>query len=164
MSKISPKLKRIWGRFFDKEYRDGYISDAISDRIAIQIASLRQDRGWTQTQLAEKIGTQQTAICRHESGENAPTLSTLKKIASAYDVALVVKFVPFSEFLSGESEPIDRPIPSFSEDGMKETSVPRLISVSTKNPTWFSMAGDRDIRHHNRVSSASYKQREYTVQ
>lgn len=37
------------------------------------IKRLRDRRGWTQLQLAQKIGVEQSTICRWERGDTQPT-------------------------------------------------------------------------------------------
>jgi transcriptional regulator with XRE-family HTH domain len=65
---------------------------------------MRESRGWTQTVLAEKLGTTQNAISRLENPRSSPaTIPTLKRIAETFDVALIVKFAPFSEFVGSIS-------------------------------------------------------------
>lgn len=52
----------------------------------------REKRGITQAELAKKIGTKQPALSRLEGGRfTKATLETLKKIADALDMKLVVK-------------------------------------------------------------------------
>jgi ribosome-binding protein aMBF1 (putative translation factor) len=50
----------------------------------------RTNRGWSQTQLAEAIGSRQPVISRLEQGNGNPSLSTLQKIARALDLSLQV--------------------------------------------------------------------------
>jgi ribosome-binding protein aMBF1 (putative translation factor) len=50
----------------------------------------RIKRGWSQTQLAEAIGSRQPVISRLEQGESNPSLLTLQKIASALNLSLKV--------------------------------------------------------------------------
>jgi ribosome-binding protein aMBF1 (putative translation factor) len=50
----------------------------------------RINRGWSQTQLAEAIGSRQPVISRLEQGNGNPSLSTLQKIAKALDLSLQV--------------------------------------------------------------------------
>ena len=116
VSKISVKLKNLWASFSDKTYRDDFVSDTIDDSLGVQIYCLREERGWTQHQLATLVGTAQSGICRWEAGDAPRTITSLKKLASAFDVALVVKFVPFSAFLRGDGEPIDQTVPKFDDD------------------------------------------------
>ena len=54
------------------------------------IISHRLKRGWSQTQLAEAIGSRQPVISRLERGEGNPSLQTLHKIAKALDLSLQV--------------------------------------------------------------------------
>ena len=58
-----------------------------------QIARLRIQRGLTQAQLAELVGTQQPSIARLENGSSIPSLSFLHKIASALNARIEVRLV-----------------------------------------------------------------------
>jgi transcriptional regulator with XRE-family HTH domain len=61
---------------------------------------MRDNEPWSQQELAEKVGMTQNRISLLENPYKAkPTLTTLKRIAAAFDVALVVRFVPFSELV-----------------------------------------------------------------
>ena len=84
----------------DKAFRGQFVSDQPGGFLPIQIRRLRERRGWTQAQLAEKAGTQQVVVSRWENPDNKGiTLNTLKRLAGAFDVALMVRFAPFSEFI-----------------------------------------------------------------
>lgn len=50
----------------------------------------RIKRGWSQTQLAEAIGSRQPVISRLERGDANPSLQTLRRIAKALDLSLKV--------------------------------------------------------------------------
>jgi transcriptional regulator with XRE-family HTH domain len=54
--------------------------------MAIRIKSLRERRGMTQAQLAEKAGVSRTYLARLETARQDPTLSTLEKLAKALGV------------------------------------------------------------------------------
>lgn len=54
------------------------------------IIDQRIKRGWSQTQLADAIGSRQPVISRLERGEGNPSLQTLRKIAKALDLSLQV--------------------------------------------------------------------------
>jgi transcriptional regulator with XRE-family HTH domain len=51
---------------------------------------LRMDAGLTQAELANRMGTAQSAIARMESGGVRPILETLEKLANALGKDLVV--------------------------------------------------------------------------
>jgi transcriptional regulator with XRE-family HTH domain len=55
-----------------------------------QVARLRIQRGITQQQLAERIGTTQTSISRLESGQSPPSLSFLQRVVDALGGELTV--------------------------------------------------------------------------
>ena len=50
----------------------------------------RMKRGFTQADLARKLGTKQSAIARFESGSYNPTLTFLSRVAGALDAHLKV--------------------------------------------------------------------------
>lgn len=61
---------------------------------AIQaIIDARVKRGMTQKELAEKMGTTQSAISRLEGGSVSPTIDFLSKLADATDTRLDIRFI-----------------------------------------------------------------------
>jgi ribosome-binding protein aMBF1 (putative translation factor) len=52
----------------------------------------RINKGLTQKQLAQKIGTKQSAIARLESGRTNPSILFLKKLAQALNSNLQIRF------------------------------------------------------------------------
>jgi transcriptional regulator with XRE-family HTH domain len=85
----------------NKKYRDAYVLEHVKNSIPNQIRALREEREWKQSELGEKAGKQQHGIARLEDPRIGHKLSikTLLELASAFDVALLVKFVPFSRLL-----------------------------------------------------------------
>ncbi len=84
----------------DKAYRDAFVSDEIDVGLPIQLRSMREKRGWKQSYVAEQTGTKQPRITLMEkAGYGNFSLNTLKKMASLFDVGLVVSFVPWSEMI-----------------------------------------------------------------
>lgn len=67
----------------DKAVKRKY--DELGPEFALAETLIRQriEKGFTQAQLAKKIGTKQSAISRLESGAYNPTLEVLKKVARA---------------------------------------------------------------------------------
>lgn len=121
MSRITRKLKRIWERIFDKEYRENYMEEVVFSDIAAQVFSIRQHRGWTQSMLAEKIGVGQSKISAIESRNHNISLKTLLKISNALDIALDVKLVSFSDFVRAVAVPKQKKaIVSFDDDSLPE--------------------------------------------
>ncbi len=84
----------------DKEYRDAYAARHITTGIAQQIRALREQRGWSQAELGQRVGKPQSVISRLENPRYGKlNLQTLLELASAFDVALFVRFVSFSDLL-----------------------------------------------------------------
>jgi ribosome-binding protein aMBF1 (putative translation factor) len=70
----------------------GWFFAAIADRVAER----RLERGLSQRELAERVGTTQSAIARLERGGRPPRIDTLLNIADALDCELVVELRPRS--------------------------------------------------------------------
>ena len=102
-----------------KEHRSAYVASQINIGIPFQIRALRKQREWDQKKLAEDTGMLQPRISAIESpGYGSMTIETLQRLANAFDVALVVKFAPFSELLrsSNRFSPDDFSVPKFEDE------------------------------------------------
>lgn len=68
--------------------------------LGMKIAALREERGWTQEQLADRVGMPQSSVARYERAARTPSLGTLWRLATALDAEFVigprfsVRFVP----------------------------------------------------------------------
>jgi predicted transcriptional regulator len=62
--------------------------------IAQDVAERRQQLGYSQRELAELVGTTQSAIARLERGGRPPRIDTLLRIADALDCDLAVELRP----------------------------------------------------------------------
>jgi transcriptional regulator with XRE-family HTH domain len=107
-------------KFQDKEYRDSFVQEFIFSRIPLKIRAIRDKRRMSQADLGEKARVAQAWVSKLEDPNYGRlTLSTLLKIASAFDCGLSVDFVPFSRILNDatslSSESFN--VPSFVEDG-----------------------------------------------
>jgi predicted transcriptional regulator len=68
---------------------------AINAEIARKIYELRAKAGLTQQELAKRVGTSKSAICRLEDADyEGHSLSMLKRIAEALDKRVEIRFVP----------------------------------------------------------------------
>jgi len=85
----------------DKEYRDLYVAEHIRTGIAFQIRAMREDREWTQSELGQRAEgmAQETISLLEDPDYGRLTLRTLRRLASALDVALIVRFTPFSDLV-----------------------------------------------------------------
>jgi ribosome-binding protein aMBF1 (putative translation factor) len=89
------KVAKEW--FKDPEFVREY--DALGEEFALASALIgaRAHAGLTQEELAERMGTSQSAIARLESGRSRPSTTTLAKLAAATGTKLRVSFVPDDE-------------------------------------------------------------------
>ena len=62
------------------------------EALARNLIGYRIEHGLTQAQLAKRVGTSHSAISRIESGHHAATPETLRKLATALDMRLVIGF------------------------------------------------------------------------
>jgi transcriptional regulator with XRE-family HTH domain len=128
-------------KLHNKKYRDAFVSSRVSNTLALQIRTMRQERGWSQAYLAELLGTSQNAVYRLENPQyGKPSLTTLKRLASIFDVGLAVWFIPFSKLvdrimnLSTE----DILVPSFDAD----PGFHKKIAASAQVQTTIAMANN----------------------
>ena len=88
---------RLQKEFKDKEYAHAYVDEFLNASIATQIKVLREQRKWDQKELATKSGMKQPRISLLENiNYSMWSISTLKKLAEAFDVTLKVSFESFS--------------------------------------------------------------------
>lgn len=132
-SELISKFKKLES----KNFRHAYMNDHIRIGIATQIKLLRIKAGMTQADLADAIGSKQAVISRLEDPDGGSVnLSTLLKIAKAFDVSLISKFVPFSKFLDEAKKitPAELTATNFTEEYTKiqEDSVKSVLSFITQ--------------------------------
>lgn len=93
--------KRALTKLRSKAYRDAYVGSFSRENIANQIRHLREQRDMTQAELAKESGKRQSQISRLENTSYGRlTLQSLLDLAAAFDVALLIRFLPLDEFLT----------------------------------------------------------------
>ncbi len=97
---MNSKQEQMWENLNDTDFRRQFIDAHVDEGIAFQIRSLRNKRGENQLELAEKFGMKQSLVSAWENPNYGKyTLRTLKALAKAFDVGLIVRFVPFSTMI-----------------------------------------------------------------
>jgi len=116
ISSISKKLIEKLGR---KAYRAAYVGEHVRRGIAAQIRAMRDQRGWNQGKLSAELGKPQSVVSRLEDPSYGKvTVQTLLEVAATFDVALQIRFVPFSSFLQQTRDVSTRSmqVVSFNDD------------------------------------------------
>ena len=109
------KKERLLEQLKNKEYRDAFVAEMISTGIPFQLRALRKQRNWSQQKMSEETGMMQERISVLEDPNYGKlTLTTLKKVASALNIGLLVRFVPISDLVKWELK--------LSSDSLKASS------------------------------------------
>jgi transcriptional regulator with XRE-family HTH domain len=87
-----------------KEYRHAFTEESIRSRLTAQIRGIREQRRWDYKAFAKELDRKLAWAYRLEDpNETLPTIPTLLEVAEAFDIALDVRFLPFSKFLDDVS-------------------------------------------------------------
>ena len=82
------EIKAKWMK--NPEFKKAYDELEFEFQIIDALISKRIREGLTQKELAEKVGTKQSAIARFESGQYNPSLNFISKLSKALDLRLTV--------------------------------------------------------------------------
>ncbi len=122
---IANKREQIWESLRDQEFRKQLIDEHISVGIAFQIRGLRERQNLKQAELAEHLGVKQPLVSSWENPNYGKyTLKTLRDLAKAFDVGLLVRFVPFGTLVDwtvGLTSDVIAPL-SFDEEQYHPTT------------------------------------------
>lgn len=86
--------------FSDPHFRKAYKWAAVKNQVAFQIRATRKQRGISQEEMAEALGTAQSAISRLESPDYGKmTIETLLKISDLFETGIWIEFLAYDDFL-----------------------------------------------------------------
>jgi transcriptional regulator with XRE-family HTH domain len=92
--------KDLLNKLQDPAYRSEFVSNEVDIGLPMQLRAMREKRGWKQSFVAEQTGTKQPRFSLMEKpGYGKFSLNTLKKLATLFDVGLIVSFVPWGEMI-----------------------------------------------------------------
>jgi len=129
---INPKLIED---LKNKDFRRSYLASMIATTRAYQIDALRRKHKLTQSRLGIRANKPQNVISRLENPDYQNcNVKTLLDIAASFDVALILKFVPFSRFLEEFSDVSQMALDAVTfEEEFTETHAATNISKATQN-------------------------------
>ena len=67
----------------DVDAREAFDAESVKYEMLDQIIAARKGKGWSQADLAERLGWQRPAVSRFEAGETDPRWSTVAAVLSA---------------------------------------------------------------------------------
>ena len=103
--------------------------------LADQVLRLRLERGWSQEELAQRVGTRQANISKLESGLANPTYQFLVKLMKAFDTGLSISLKKRQE-------------PEFS----------RIIPVVVEKRPWDAASPRGSWKHvHSKIRQKSFE-------
>ncbi len=78
----------------DPEFRREWERTRFADAVATRILAYRVDQGLTQTELAKRLGMNQSAVARLEAGDHEPSLATLRRLAQVLGLEFHIDITP----------------------------------------------------------------------
>lgn len=143
----------------DREYRHAFVESALDTLIAGQIRLNREKRGMTQKQLGNAAdGMRQSVISNMEDPDYGSwSISSLRRLARAFDLALIVKFESFGKAINEYVEGVDEKLllpPSFESDPMFEEFAAESTELSSIS--WQTRMMPQELeRLKNRITTGS---------
>ena len=93
---MSTIFDRMQQEFPDKETRHTYANGLVDSKLSTQLKVLREQRNWTQAQLAKKCGMQQARISVLEDvNYSSWSISTLRRMTKGFDLWFYVVWKEF---------------------------------------------------------------------
>ncbi|MBX6169556.1 MAG: helix-turn-helix transcriptional regulator [Thermobispora bispora] len=73
---------------------EAYEAARLAYELGKAVRTMRETRGWSQSDLARAAGMTQSAVARFEAGGTVPTLPVIERLASALDANVEVRLTP----------------------------------------------------------------------
>jgi transcriptional regulator with XRE-family HTH domain len=128
-----------------KDARARLVESNLAKGIAYQIRATREAQNMSQDALAIATGMSQNNISRLENPEYGKhTSSSLKRIAEALDVAVIIRLVPFSQYINWLSGT------QYLDEGLR----PEAIAVADFEAEEKAKRFDADYRYFGIITSA----------
>lgn len=159
LATITEKLLR---KLSNKEYRDAFVDANVRTGLAYQIRALRDQREWSQEDLAEAMETKQSVVSRMEDPDYGRlSVSSLIEAAAAFDVGLLIKFVSFPELIlrTRDVSPRALEVQSWNE-AQFTTKAAVAYSDRTTPPVTFSYGSNAASTSTREVSPTANSPRE----
>jgi len=111
-----------------------FMADAFKDRLK----EIRERRGWSQAELAQKSGLQPTAISHFETGGRSPSFDNLRRLADALNVSTDYLICRSNEpsMAGPQTDSLFRDLDKLSDDDLKAMEMMKdaLLKKNTEKP------------------------------
>jgi ribosome-binding protein aMBF1 (putative translation factor) len=77
--------------------QEAYQATRLAYELGRTIRTIREQRGWSQSDLARAASMTQSAVARFEAGGTVPTLPVIERLAGALDADLRIEVTPRTE-------------------------------------------------------------------
>lgn len=126
--------KKTIEKLSDKESREFFYEEHIESGLPVQIRELRKKRKLTQKQLADALECDQSNISDWENPnyEYTPQIGTLKRLANAFDVPLIVRFGSWEELIDWDSTLSGEKIAPVTFEEFKEKATQERVFATTQ--------------------------------
>ena len=107
----SGALQYLWDQIIgdDPDRIAEYEQNLVNIEVAKRIYDLRTKAGLTQRELARKVGTTASVICRLEDADyEEHSLSMMSRIAAALDKRVEIRFVPIRKIARASASGVKR--------------------------------------------------------
>jgi transcriptional regulator with XRE-family HTH domain len=138
--------QRLLQKFRNRKRRRSFAEQDLGSTVAAQIYALRQKHDKTQKALAEETEMSQARISVLENPNYRRfNVGTLQRVAAAFDVALIVRFVSFGELLDWTVTGAQKTLapPSFNEE-FPDTDIAALLKPKNGVVVQFRSAAESD--------------------
>ena len=104
--------------------------------ISFELRAMLDERDWTQSELARRANIPQPVISKYLGGYDSYSLSTLRRLGEALDVALLVTYVPFSEFIDrlDAKSYVDLAVPPADRDALLQSDASTVADTCVTLP------------------------------
>jgi transcriptional regulator with XRE-family HTH domain len=140
---MNSKQEQMWENLRDKDFRKQFINEHVNVGIAFQIRSLRNRQQLKQSELAQLMDVKQPLISSWENPNYGKySLQTLKDLATAFDVGLLVRFVPFGKLIDWtvDLKPDDIAPANYSEE-LSQNALWTFVNAALNANQGYSSSG-----------------------